>query len=137
MHAYYPLEVSTSLAEWRDGWLCRLLRWIYFKLVPYQLHDRILPRWVIQLIHARQIYVNYTIEYLSEDIVERIEQMKQCLIDMGEKPLFLVLGVRKEPEAKSGYGDYWAENLLGYTDSIVGLRIRYSPFLDEGEVLVC
>lgn len=134
---YYPLEVSTSPAEWRGGWLCGLLRWIYYKLIPCQLHDWVFPNWLISLMLAEQIYVNYTIEYLSNDEIERIGQMKRHLIDMGERPTVIVLGTRKEPEVKAGYGDYWAEKLLGWRAQIMGLTVRYSPFLDEGEILVC
>lgn len=139
---YCPLSVQTDLASWRKCWWVRLLRWVYFKLVPYRLHDRLMPHWLIELIRARHIHVNYTLEKLPEDVLERIQVMRHYLLQHKIKPTKVLMGQRALFDLKSGsvsgYGDYWVENLVsGNFDTIFGLEIQVSPFLAEDAVIVC
>lgn len=118
------------------------MRWVYFKLVPHRLHDRLMPHWLIELIHARHIHVNYTLEKLPEDVLERIQVMCHYLLRNEIKPTKVLLGQRAMFELKSGsvsgYGDYWVENLVGREfDTVFSLEIQVNPFLAEDAVIVC
>lgn len=77
---------------------------------------------------------------MPDNVIEQIAMMRQYLSSRGTTPKMIVIGAKKkhELETVTGYGDYWAENLIGYQhDKFMGLEIRISPFVEDGVVLVC